>query len=48
MASLPMPYFKDNETGTEVKDSYIFREIDENGTEIISIMFENENEGDEN
>ena len=41
-------YFeKDNKvSGTGSKGDYIFRDIDENGTEIISIMFEMKNEND--
>lgn len=41
-------YFeKDNDTSLGTKGDYIFKELDENGTEIISIMFEMKNEGDE-
>lgn len=41
-------YFeKDNDSATGSKGDYIYRETDENGTEIISIMFEMKNEGDE-
>lgn len=41
-------YFeKDNDSKTGSKGDYIYRETDENGTEIISIMFEMKNEGDE-
>jgi hypothetical protein len=41
-------YFeKDNDSKTGSKGDYIYREGDENGTEIISIMFEMKNEGDE-
>ncbi len=41
-------YFeKDNDTSDGTKGDYIYREADENGTEIISIMFEMKNEGDE-
>ncbi|HLD17815.1 MAG TPA: DUF2130 domain-containing protein [Patescibacteria group bacterium] len=41
-------YFeKDNDTKTGSKGDYIYREIDEAGNEIISIMFEMKNEGDE-
>ncbi len=40
-------YFeKDNDIKTGSKGDYIYREIDENGTEIISIMFEMKNEQD--
>lgn len=38
---------KDNDTKTGSKGDYIYREYDENGNEIISIMFEMKNEGDE-
>lgn len=41
-------YFeKDNDAKTGSKGDYIYRETDENGTEIISIMFEMKNEMDE-
>lgn len=41
-------YFeKDNDSRTGSKGDYIYRETDEEGTEIISIMFEMKNEGDE-
>lgn len=41
-------YFeKDNDASDGTKGDYIYRESDENGTEIISIMFEMKNEGDE-
>ena len=41
-------YFeKDNDSKTGSKGDYIYREIDESGQEIISIMFEMKNEGDE-
>ena len=41
-------YFeKDNDTKTGSKGDYIYRETDESGNEIISIMFEMKNEGDE-
>lgn len=40
-------YFeKDNDIKTGSKGDYIYREVDENGTEIISIMFEMKNEQD--
>ncbi len=40
-------YFeKDNNSKTGSKGDYIYREHDESGTEIISIMFEMKNEGD--
>ena len=38
---------KDNDVKTGSKGDYIYREYDENGIEIISIMFEMKNEGDE-
>jgi hypothetical protein len=41
-------YFeKDNDAKTGSKGDYIYRETDETGNEIISIMFEMKNEGDE-
>jgi len=41
-------YFeKDNDATTGSKGDYIYREADEAGNEIISIMFEMKNEGDE-
>lgn len=41
-------YFeKDNDAKTGSKGDYIYRETDADGTEIISIMFEMKNEGDE-
>ena len=41
-------YFeKDNDAKTGSKGDFIFRETDEDGTEIISIMFEMKNEADE-
>lgn len=38
---------KDNDAKTGSKGDYIYREYDKSGTEIISIMFEMKNEGDE-
>jgi len=38
---------KDNDVRTGSKGDYIYREYDDNGTEIISIMFEMKNEGEE-
>lgn len=38
---------KDNDASSGSKGDYIYRETDEHGTEIISIMFEMKNEGDE-
>jgi hypothetical protein len=41
-------YFeKDNDSRTGSKGDYVYREVDEAGNEIISIMFEMKNEGDE-
>lgn len=41
-------YFeKDNDSRSGSKGDYIYREVDENGVEIISIMFEMKNEMDE-
>lgn len=41
-------YFeKDNDARSGSKGDYIFRELNEAGTEIVSIMFEMKNEGDE-
>ena len=46
--AFPTAYFeKDNDARTGSKGDYIYRETDESGTEIISIMFEMKNEGDE-
>ncbi len=38
---------KDNDAKTGTKGDFIYREVDENGVEILSIMFEMKNEGDE-
>lgn len=40
-------FSKDNDASSGSKGDYIYRETDEHGTEIISIMFEMKNEGDE-
>lgn len=46
--AFPNAYFgKDNDASSGSKGDYIYRETDENGVEIISIMFEMKNEGDE-
>jgi hypothetical protein len=46
--AFPNAYFeKDNDGKTGSKGDYIFRESDSAGNEIISIMFEMKNEGDE-
>lgn len=46
--AFPNAYFeKDNDSSDGTKGDYIYRETDENGTEIVSIMFEMKNEGDE-
>jgi hypothetical protein len=45
--AFPRAYFeKDNDASTGSKGDYIFRDLDENGTEIVSIMFEMKNESD--
>jgi hypothetical protein len=38
---------KDNDSSTGSKGDFIYREVDENGVEILSIMFEMKNESDE-
>ena len=46
--AFPRAYFeKDNDTRTGSKGDYIYRDLDETGTEIVSIMFEMKNESDE-
>jgi hypothetical protein len=46
-AAFPNAYFeKDNDARTGSKGDYIFRESDEHGNEIVSIMFEMKNEAD--
>ena len=46
--AFPKAYFeKDNDARTGSKGDYIFRDSDETGTEIVSIMFEMKNESDE-
>jgi len=46
--AFPLAYFeKDNDARTGSKGDYIFRETDDAGTELISIMFEMKNESDE-
>lgn len=46
--AFPSAYFeKDNDAKTGSKGDYIYRELDSEGNEIISIMFEMKNEGDE-
>lgn len=48
MTAFPNAQFgKDNDAKTGSKGDYIYREYDENGIEIISIMFEMKNEADE-
>ena len=45
--AFPRAYFeKDNDASTGSKGDYIFRDENENGTEIVSIMFEMKNEND--
>lgn len=46
-AGFPNAYFeKDNDVKTGSKGDYIYREFDESGVEILSIMFEMKNESD--
>lgn len=46
--AFPNAFFeKDNDAKTGSKGDYIYRETDQAGTEIISVMFEMKNEGDE-
>ena len=46
--AFPRAYFeKDNDARTGSKGDYIFRDSEETGTEIVSIMFEMKNESDE-
>ena len=46
--AFPRAYFeKDNDSKTGSKGDYIYKEFDDAGIEIISIMFEMKNEGDE-
>lgn len=45
--AFPRAYFeKDNDARSGSKGDYIFRDLDEGGTEIVSIMFEMKNESD--
>jgi hypothetical protein len=45
--AFPRAYFeKDNDARSGSKGDYIFRDMDESGTEIVSIMFEMKNESD--
>jgi len=45
--AFPRAFFeKDNDASTGSKGDYIFRDADESGTEIVSIMFEMKNESD--
>ena len=45
--AFPKAYFeKDNDARSGSKGDYIFRDMDESGTEIVSIMFEMKNEND--
>ena len=46
--AFPKAYFeKDNDASMGSKGDYIFKDADESGTEIVSIMFEMKNENDE-
>lgn len=47
MAFPQAQFGKDNDATSGSKGDYIFREFDEHGNEIVSIMFEMKNEGDE-
>lgn len=45
--AFPRAYFeKDNDSRTGSKGDYIFRDLDDAGTEIVSVMFEMKNESD--
>jgi hypothetical protein len=45
--AFPHAYFeKDNDASSGSKGDYVFRDLDESGTEIVSIMFEMKNESD--
>lgn len=45
--AFPRAYFeKDNDSSSGSKGDFIYREMDEEGNEIVSIMFEMKNEGD--
>lgn len=45
--AFPRAYFeKDNDASSGSKGDYVFKDFDENGTEIVSIMFEMKNEND--
>ena len=47
MSTFPKAYFeKDNDARTGSKGDYIYRDFDQNGNEMISIMFEMKNEND--
>lgn len=47
-AAFPKAYFeKDNAVAEGTKGDYIFREMDDEGLEVVSIMFEMKNESDE-
>lgn len=46
-AAFPRAYFeKDNDTSFGTKGDFVFRDTDENGVEVVSIMFEMKNESD--
>ena len=46
--AFPSAYFeKDNDASTGSKGDYIFKDLDDQGLEVVSIMFEMKNEGDE-
>lgn len=47
MTAFPNAYFeKDNDAKSGSKGDYIYREVDSNGVEVLSIMFEMKNEND--
>ncbi len=46
-SAFPNAYFeKDNDASTGTKGDYVYREVDDEGEEIVSIMFEMKNEND--
>lgn len=46
--AFPSVYFqKDNDSSSGTKGDYVFREVDAEGNEVISIMFEMKNEADD-
>jgi hypothetical protein len=48
MTAFPLAYFqKDNDVSSGTKGDFVFRETDQEGNEIVSIMFEMKNEADD-